>query len=108
MFNPIFQEDIQGRKHPGSCAFAEPEPLSYRNPKHVVQKVKNDHKKAMIVTTIMMKVIMKSNYIKGIVKGAPNATQHHNNANPKTSPIDCDGVAEQCIMSHGTYFHIMI
>ena len=27
MFNPIFKENVQGRKHPGSCAFAEPELL---------------------------------------------------------------------------------
>ena len=25
MFKPIFKENVQGRKHPGSCAFAEPE-----------------------------------------------------------------------------------
>ena len=25
MFNPIFKENVQGQKHPGSCAFAEPE-----------------------------------------------------------------------------------
>ena len=24
MFNPIFKENVQERKHPGSCAFAEP------------------------------------------------------------------------------------
>ena len=38
MFNPIFKENVQGRKHPGSCAFAEPELLSYRKPKPVVNK----------------------------------------------------------------------
>ena len=27
MFNPIFKENVQGRKHPVSCAFAEPELL---------------------------------------------------------------------------------
>ena len=27
MFNPIFKENVQGQKHPGSCAFAEPESL---------------------------------------------------------------------------------
>ena len=27
MFNPIFKENVQGWKHPGSCAFAEPELL---------------------------------------------------------------------------------
>ena len=45
MFNPIFKETVQGRKHPGSCAFAEPELLSYRKPlKPVVQNAKNGHK----------------------------------------------------------------
>ena len=29
MFNPIFKENVQGRKHPRSCAFAESEPLIY-------------------------------------------------------------------------------
>ena len=33
MFNPVFKENVQGRKHPGSCAFAEPELLCYRKPK---------------------------------------------------------------------------
>ena len=41
MLNPIFKENVQGRKHPGSCAFTEPELLSYRKPKYVLQKVKN-------------------------------------------------------------------
>ena len=27
MFNPIFKKNVQGRKHPGSCAYAEPELL---------------------------------------------------------------------------------
>ena len=27
MFNPIFKENVQGRKHLGSCALAEPELL---------------------------------------------------------------------------------
>ena len=27
MFNPIFKENVQGRKHPGSCAFVQPELL---------------------------------------------------------------------------------
>ena len=44
MFNPIFKENVQGRKHAGSCAFAEPELLIYRKSKRVVQKVKNSHK----------------------------------------------------------------
>ena len=33
MFNPIFKENSEGRKHPESCAFAEPEILSDRKPK---------------------------------------------------------------------------
>ena len=32
MFNPIFKEKVQGRKHPGNCAFAESE-LSYKEAK---------------------------------------------------------------------------
>ena len=27
MLNPIFKENVQGQKHPGSCAFAEPDLL---------------------------------------------------------------------------------
>ena len=27
MFNPIFKENVLGHKHPGSCAFTEPELL---------------------------------------------------------------------------------
>ena len=33
MFNPIFKANVQGRKHPGSCAFAEPELLRSRKPR---------------------------------------------------------------------------
>ena len=44
MFNPISKENVQGWKHPGSCTFAEPELLSCRKPKHVVQKVTTGHK----------------------------------------------------------------
>ena len=36
MFNTIFKENVQGRKHSGSCAFAKPELHSYRKPKSVV------------------------------------------------------------------------
>ena len=43
MFNPIFKENTKGRKYPGSCAFAEPELLSHRKPKHVVPNDKNGH-----------------------------------------------------------------
>ena len=34
MFNPIFKQNVQGRKHPGSYAVAEPELLSIRKTKH--------------------------------------------------------------------------
>ena len=37
MFNPIFKENVQGRKHVGTFAYAEPELHSYRKPKHAVQ-----------------------------------------------------------------------
>ena len=43
MFNPIFKENVQGRKHPASCQFAEPELLRYKNPKRVVQNEKDGH-----------------------------------------------------------------
>ena len=44
MSNPIFKENVQGRKHPGSCAFVEPELHSYRKPKREVQNEKNGDK----------------------------------------------------------------
>ena len=44
VFHPIFRENVQGRKHPGSCAFAEQELLSYRKPKRVVENGKDGHK----------------------------------------------------------------
>ena len=44
MFNQIFQENVPGRKHPRNCVFAEPELLSSRKSKSVVQKVKKGHK----------------------------------------------------------------
>ena len=44
MFNPIFKENVQGRKHPESWAFAEPVLLNNRKPIRVVQKVMNGHK----------------------------------------------------------------
>ena len=46
MFIPIFKENVQGRKYPGSYAFAEPELPSDRKPKNVVEKIKNGHKNA--------------------------------------------------------------
>ena len=44
MFNPIFKENAQGWKYPGKWAFEEPELLSYRKSKLVVQNEKNGHK----------------------------------------------------------------
>ena len=46
MFNTVIKENVQGRKHPWSHAFAEPALLtcSYRRPKQVIQQVKNGHK----------------------------------------------------------------
>ena len=44
MFIPIFKENIQGQNHLGSYAFAEPESVSYRKLKHIVQNEKNGHK----------------------------------------------------------------
>ena len=44
MFNPIFNENVPGWKHPGSSAFAEPELLNYRKRKSVIEKVKNGRK----------------------------------------------------------------
>ena len=40
----------------------------------------------------MMKIMMKENSTKEIVKGAQNDTQHQNSVHPKNSPLDCDGV----------------
>ena len=42
MINPILKDNVQGQKHPGSCAFAEPELFNYRKPERVVRK--NGHK----------------------------------------------------------------
>ena len=44
ILNLIFQENVQGRKYSGSCAFAETKLLSYWKPKRVVHYEKNGHK----------------------------------------------------------------
>ena len=44
MFNPIFMENVQGWKHPGSWAFEEPEILSSWQPKRVDQNEKSGYK----------------------------------------------------------------
>ena len=59
MFIQIYKENVQGRKHPGSCAFAEPDLLRYRKPKRVVQNEKNGHKNPNNSQTIMIKIMMK-------------------------------------------------
>ena len=69
--------NIQGLVHLQNQNYLGKESLS------VVQKVINGHKIPLIVTTIMMKTMMKYNYTKEIVKGAPNDTQHQDNAHPK-------------------------
>ena len=38
MFIPILKKSVQGRKHPGICAFAEQALLSYTKFKNVVKK----------------------------------------------------------------------
>ena len=43
MFNPIFKRDVQGRKYPKGWAFAEPELLTFRQPKLVIHNKNNDH-----------------------------------------------------------------
>ena len=44
MFIPILKENFQGRKPPGSCAFAEPELLLCKETYSIDQKVINGHK----------------------------------------------------------------
>ena len=48
----------------------------------------------------MMKIMVKYNSIEEIVTGAPNDTQHQNNAHPKNSPLDCDGVLLTNLQCH--------
>ena len=48
----------------------------------------------------MMEIMMKYNSIKEIVTGAPNDTQHQNNAYTKSNNVDCDGVLLTNAKSH--------
>ena len=48
MFNPKFKENVQGRKYPGNCAFAEQVLLCNRKLKRVVQKVQDGHENPSI------------------------------------------------------------
>ena len=45
MFDTTFKVNVQRRKHPWSCVFAQPELLSYRKPKRVVQNENNDYER---------------------------------------------------------------
>ena len=89
MFNRIFKANVQGRNHPGSWGFVEPELLTDK-PKCVVQNARDGHQIPIIVTNVMMKIMTKKNSIKEIVKGAQNDTQHKNSTHPRASPIDCN------------------
>ena len=44
MFNPIFEVNVQGGKHPRRRAIAKPELLCKREPRREVQIKKNGHK----------------------------------------------------------------
>ena len=44
MFNPIFEVNVQGGKHPGRRAIAKPELLCKREPRREVQIKKYGHK----------------------------------------------------------------
>ena len=87
MFNPIFKGNVQGRKHPGRCAFVEPELLSYRKSKHVAQNENNGHKN----------INNNNNYhdeielFQGISKRTHKETQQQRNAHRQNSSINCDG-----------------
>ena len=53
--------------------------------------------------------MMKYSSIKKLVKGTYDNTQHQNNAQTKDqSYMMWWGAADQCVVSHGTYIHIMI
>ena len=88
MFNPIFTGNVQGRNHPGRCAFVEPELLCFRS-LNVLFKIKI---MAIKIPIIFTTITMKYNSIKELVRGTHNDTQHQNTAHPKNSPKDCDGV----------------
>ena len=48
---------------------------------------------------------MKYNFIKELVKGTHNDTQHQNNAHPKSSPIDC-GMAQLANAQYHTIHYL--
>ena len=82
MFNPIFNakfKNVQGQKHPGGwqggggVMVAEPELLSHRKPKCVVQSEKNGHKFPIMVAT---NVVKKYNSIEELAKGTQTNKQN--------------------------------
>ena len=86
MFNSIFKDNvlsgnIQGVAHLQIQNYLVTESLN------VEFKMKRTAIKITIIaTTLMMKILMKYNFIKEIVKGAHNDTQHQNSTHPRTSP----------------------
>ena len=52
---------------------------------------------------------MKKKYIKALLKGTHNDTHHQDNAHPNDESYGLWwDAADQCILPHGTYIHIMI
>ena len=99
MFNPIFKGNVQGLKHPERCAFVEPELFtgSYRNSKYVAQNENNGHKSLNNSNNYHGEIEL----FQGFSIRTHDETQQQNNAHPRNSPIDCDGVQltnEQCHM----------
>ena len=90
MLNPIFKENVQARKHPGTCAFAEPELLSYRKPKRVFQNEKSGHKYPNNSHNYHDENHDEIELYQGNIKGAHNDTQYQSSTHHK-SHIDGDG-----------------
>ena len=103
MFNSLFRGNIQGRNHPGRCAFAEPELLTFRKPKHVIQNKNNGHKNSN----------NNPNYhddIELYQEISRRNTGWHSTPEQRTlknSPIDCDGVQLTNAKSHMVHISIL-
>ena len=92
MFNPISKENVQGWKHPGSCTFAEPELLSYKKLKRVVQDEKNGHKNPKNNHNYHDENLDVIKLYRGNSKRSTwrhSKTEQCTATHPKTSPIDC-------------------
>ena len=89
MFNQVFKENVHGLKHPGNCTSTEPELLSYRRPKRVVQNENDGYKNPLNSHKYHDENLDEINPIKEIVKWTHHDTQHQNS---QSSAIDCDGV----------------